>query len=41
MTTIYRARVVDTPEDPFTGGVLRSADDAGLAVADGVITARG
>ncbi|MGH3336154.1 MAG: imidazolonepropionase-like domain-containing protein, partial [Nocardioides sp.] len=41
MTTIYRARVVDTPEDPFTGGELRSADDAGLAVADGVITARG
>ena len=41
MTTIYRARVVDTPDDPFTGGVLRSADDAGLAVVDGVITARG
>ncbi len=41
MTTIYRARVVDTPEDPFTGGVLRSADDAGLAVVEGVITARG
>jgi guanine deaminase len=40
-TTIYRARVVDTPDDPFTGGTLRSADDAGLAVTDGVIVARG
>ena len=40
-TTIYRARVVDTPDDPFTGGELRSADDAGLAVTDGVIAARG
>ena len=31
----------DTPDDPFTGGSLRSADDAGLLVDDGVITARG
>ena len=38
---IYRGTVLDTPESPFTGGVLRSADDAGLAVADGVIVARG
>jgi guanine deaminase len=40
MTMIYRARVVDTPEDPFGGGVLRSDDDAGLAVDDGLITGR-
>lgn len=41
MTTLYRALVVDTPDDPFTGGVLRSIDDAGLAVDDhGVISAR-
>ena len=32
---------LDTPDDPFTGGVLRSDDDAGLLVADGVIRARG
>ncbi|HEU5038234.1 MAG TPA: guanine deaminase [Nocardioides sp.] len=39
--TLVRARVMDTPDDPFTGGVLRHDDDAGLLVADGVITARG
>jgi guanine deaminase len=41
MTTfLVRARVLDTPEDPQTGGVLRSDDDCGLLVDDGVITAR-
>jgi guanine deaminase len=39
--TLYRARVFDTPEDPFDGGVLRADSDAGLLVADGVIAARG
>jgi guanine deaminase len=39
--TLYRARVLDTPDDPFRGGVLRSDDDAGLLVADGVVAARG
>lgn len=40
--TIYRARVLDTPDDPFDGGVLRSGDDVGLRVGDdGTITARG
>ena len=39
--TIYRAQVLDTPDDPFTGGALRTDGDAGLRVVDGVITARG
>jgi guanine deaminase len=39
--TVYRARVVDTPDDPFHGGALRSDDDAGLAVVDGAIVDRG
>ena len=39
--TIYRAQVLDTPDDPFTGGTLRTDSDAGLRVVDGVITARG
>jgi guanine deaminase len=38
--TIYRARVLDTPDDPFTGGALRSDDDAGLLVTDGTILER-
>ncbi|MCA0154952.1 guanine deaminase [Tsukamurella sp. M9C] len=38
---IYRAQVLDTPESPFAGGTLRSADDAGLAVQDGKIVDRG
>ena len=38
--TIYRARVFDTPDDPFAGGALRADSDAGLLVADGVIVAR-
>ncbi len=40
-TTIYRARVLDVPEDPFTGGALRSDEDVALAVTGGLITARG
>jgi guanine deaminase len=39
--TLVRARVMDTPDDPFTGGALRHEEDAGLLVADGVIAARG
>ena len=39
--TIYRARVLDAPDDPFAGGVLRSEDDCALAVLDGVVVARG
>lgn len=39
--TIYRATALDTPDNPFTGGVLRSAQDAGIRVEDGVIRARG
>ena len=39
--TIYRAQVLDTPDDPFTGGTLRTDSDAGLRVVDGVITTRG
>ena len=39
--TLFRGRVLDTPDDPFTGGALRSEEDAGLVVVDGVITARG
>jgi guanine deaminase len=39
--TIYRARAMDTPDDPFAGGALRSGDDVALVVDDGVIVARG
>jgi guanine deaminase len=39
--TIYRARALDTPDDPFTGGELRNGDDVALVVVDGVIVARG
>lgn len=39
--TLYRARVVDTPDDPFTGGALRADDDAGLLVTGGAIAERG
>lgn len=39
--TIYRATVLDTPVDPFTGGALRADCDIALAVTDGLITARG
>lgn len=39
--TIFRGTVLDTPDDPFTGGSLRAEADAGLLVRDGVIVERG
>ena len=40
--TIFRAQVLDAPEDPFRGGALRAEADAGLLVtADGEIADRG
>lgn len=39
--TIFRGTVLDTPDDPFTGGRLRAEADAGLLVHDGVIVGRG
>jgi guanine deaminase len=42
MSTLYRAQVLDTPDDPFAGGRLRADADAGLLVTDaGVIAERG
>ncbi len=38
--TLFRATVLDTPDDPFRGGALRSDDDCGLLVRDGAIVAR-
>jgi len=38
---IYRGTILDTPQDPFLGGVLRAEADGGLLVRDGVIEARG
>ena len=32
--------MLDTPVDPFTGGELRSGEDVGLLVDDGIISAR-
>jgi guanine deaminase len=40
-TILYRARVFDTPDDPFAGAPFRYGDDVGLAVAGETITARG
>lgn len=37
---LYRVRVLDTPADPFAGATLRSDEDAGLLVVDGVIAER-
>jgi guanine deaminase len=39
--TIYRARALDTPDDPLTGGLLRSDEDVGFLVVDGMIAERG
>ncbi len=39
--TLFRGTFLDTPDDPFTGGVLRSEDDGALLVHDGVILERG
>jgi len=38
--TIYRGTVLDTPDDPFRGGVLRADSDTGLLVTDGIIRER-
>ncbi|BFU45288.1 guanine deaminase [Krasilnikovia sp. MM14-A1004] len=38
---LYRAQVLDTPDDPFRGGALRHDADAGLLVAHGQIVERG
>ncbi|HSV39025.1 MAG TPA: guanine deaminase [Nocardioidaceae bacterium] len=38
--TLFRATVLDTPDDPFHGGTLRADSDCGLLVRDGVIVAR-
>jgi guanine deaminase len=40
-SVLYRATVLDTPESPFGGGVLRAEGDAGLLVSGGAIAARG
>jgi guanine deaminase len=37
---IYRARVFDTPDNPFDGGRLRADSDIALVVDDGLITDR-
>lgn len=39
--TLYRGIFLDTPDDPFTGGRLRTEQDGALLVRDGVIRARG
>ncbi|MEO7070634.1 MAG: guanine deaminase [Nostocoides sp.] len=39
--TLFRATVLDTPDNPFTGGRLRSEQDCAIVVEDGVILARG
>jgi guanine deaminase len=39
--TLFRGTVLDTPENPFTGGALRAEADAGLLVRDGVVVDRG
>jgi guanine deaminase len=38
---LFRAQVLDTPDDPFRGGQLRADADAGLLVVDGMIAERG
>lgn len=39
--TIFRGTFFDTPDNPMTGGVLRTATDSALLVHDGAIRARG
>lgn len=39
--TLYRARVLDVPRDPFQGGALRADSDCGLLVTGGAIAERG
>lgn len=38
--TLYRARILDTPGDPFAGAELRADEDGGLRVVDGAIVER-
>lgn len=37
---LYRAHVMDVPDNPFHGGALRADDDVGLLVVEGTITER-
>ena len=39
--TLFRGTVLDTPDDPFSGGALRAFADAGLLVREGVLLERG
>ncbi len=39
--TLYRGTLLDTPDDPATGGTLRAELDGGLRVRDGLIVDRG
>ena len=39
--TLFRGTFLDTPDDPFSGGVLRAEIDGGVLVRDGVIVERG
>jgi guanine deaminase len=39
--TLYRGTILDTPDNPFTGGTLRAEADGALLVRDGVIVERG
>lgn len=39
--TLFRGTVLDTPDDPFAGGLLRVEEDAGLVEQEGRIVARG
>lgn len=39
--TLFRGTVLDTPDDPFAGGLLRAEADAGLLVREGTIVERG
>ena len=39
--TLFRGTVLDTPDDPFSGGSLRAEADAGVLVRDGAIVGRG
>ncbi len=41
MSTLYRARVMDTPDSPFTGAGLRAEEDVALVVEGGTIVTRG
>lgn len=38
--TIFRGTFLDTPENPFSGGLLRAGQDWGVLVQDGVVAER-